>query len=78
MRETPVAQARPDYVLLFRVAAGAMVKHCALLSATPTAQDPDARMHPAYWGQAVVESWMGVWWRRRLVAAFACPSMMER
>jgi hypothetical protein len=28
----------------------------------------------AYWGRSVVESWMGSWWRRRLVAAFVWPA----
>jgi hypothetical protein len=27
----------------------------------------------AYWGRAVVESWMGPWWRRRLAAVFRFP-----
>lgn len=73
MCEPPVADARPGDVLLFRMAPGAVVKHCAVLSALPTAQDKDARMIHAYWGRAVVESWVGPWWRRRLAAAFTWP-----
>ena len=67
--ERPVQEARPGQVLLFRMASGAAVKHCAILSrcgATP-------RMIHAYWGRSVTESWMGDWWRRRLVACFDFP-----
>ena len=38
---------------------------------TGTGAEP--RMIHAYWGRAVVESWMGGWWRRRLVAVFGWP-----
>jgi NlpC/P60 family putative phage cell wall peptidase len=41
-------------------------KHCAIRSA-------DDRMIHAYWGRACVESWLGRWWRERLVAAFRFP-----
>jgi hypothetical protein len=27
----------------------------------------------AYWGRAVVQSWLGRWWRERLAAAFTWP-----
>jgi len=57
-------------VLLFRMAAGCPAKHCAVLSAV---EGPERRMIHAYWGRSVVESWMGPWWRRRLVAAFRWP-----
>ena len=59
-------------VLLFRMAAGAPAKHCAVLSAV---EGPEPRMIHAYWGRSVVESWMGAWWRRRLVAAFRWPEI---
>jgi len=62
--------ARPGDVLLFRMSAGCPVKHCAILSAH---DGPEPRMIHAYWGRSVVESWMGPWWRRRLVAAFRWP-----
>lgn len=67
--EIPPEQAIAGDVLLFRMAPGAPAKHCAILS------DPSGagRMIHAYWGRAVVESWMGRWWRTRLVAAFAFP-----
>lgn len=73
LHEIAPADARPGDVLLFRMAPGACAKHCAILSAAPTAQDADPRMIHAYWGRAVVESWAGPWWRRRLTAAFAWP-----
>ncbi|WP_396594213.1 NlpC/P60 family protein [Brevundimonas sp. R86498] len=61
---------RPGDVLLFRMAAGAPAKHCAILSAEGP---PEPRMIHAYWGRAVVESWMGAWWQRRLAAVFTWP-----
>ena len=67
-----LVEIRPDEVevgdvLLFRMVEGCPAKHCAILSAV---EGPEARMIHAYWGRAVVESWMGVWWTRRQVAAF--------
>ncbi len=75
LTEKPVTEAGVGDVLMFRMAAGCPVKHCAILS------DPDGaepRMIHAYWGRAVVESWMGVWWRRRLVAVFGWPTVEQR
>ena len=63
-----LAAARPGDVLLFRMAPDAPAKHCAILSAAD-------RMIHAYWGRACVESWLGRWWRARLVAAFRYPSI---
>lgn len=64
---------RPGDVLLFRMSPGACVKHCAIV-AERRAGDPEPRIIHAYWGRAVVESWLGPWWRRRLAAAFAFPN----
>ena len=72
--EVPPAMARAGDVLLFRMSAGCPVKHCAILSAR---DGPEWRMIHAYWGRSVVESWMGPWWRRRLVAAFRWPGTKE-
>lgn len=69
-----VEQARAGDVALFRMSAGAAVKHCAILS---DVGEPEWRMIHAYWGRAVVESWMGPWWRRRLAAVFRFPSTDE-
>lgn len=68
--EKPIGEMRSGDVLLFRMAEGAPVKHCAILSSV---ERPEPRMIHAYWGRAVVESWMGPWWMRRLTAAFAWP-----
>lgn len=70
--EIPVARAARGDVVLFRMAPGCPAKHCAILSET-TGAEP--RMIHAYWGRAVVESWMGPWWRARLVAAFRWPGV---
>lgn len=69
--EKPVEEMRPGDVLLFRMAEEAPAKHCAILSSV---EGPEPRMIHAYWGRAVVESWMGPWWLRRLTAVFAWPS----
>lgn len=63
----PVAKPVPGDVLVFRMAPGAVAKHCAILSA------PDRMIH-AYWGRACVESHLGRWWRERLTAAFQFPT----
>ena len=68
--EIPVGTARAGDVLLFRMSAGAPMKHCAILS---DVGGPEPRMIHAYWGRAVIESWMGPWWKRRLAAAFRWP-----
>lgn len=62
----------PGDVLLFRMSPDACVKHCAIVSASRPG-DPQPRIVHAYWGRAVVESWLGPWWRRRLAAAFSFP-----
>lgn len=72
LREKPIAEAVVGDVLLFRMAAGCPVKHCAILSDTA---GTESRMIHAYWGRAVVESWLGAWWRRRLVAVFGWPAL---
>ncbi|MBE7218574.1 MAG: C40 family peptidase [Caulobacteraceae bacterium] len=70
-RPTPLPAARPGDVLLFRMAPEACVKHCALLSETAG----EGRVIHAYWGRAVVESWLGPWWRRRLHSAWSFPEI---
>lgn len=73
--EVPVAAAQAGDVLLFRMSAGAPIKHCAILSAVAGEGGPEARIIHAYWARAVVESWLGPWWRRRLAAAFTWPAL---
>ena len=70
----PLAAAAPGDVVLFRMAPGACVKHCALLSVAPGV-DGEGRVLHAYWGRAVVESWLGPWWRARLHSAWAWPDL---
>lgn len=72
--EISVEAARPGDVLLFRMSPEAAIKHCAILSAD---DGPEPRMIHAYWGRAVVESWIGAWWRRRLAAVFRFPPVTE-
>lgn len=74
MVQVPLSAMRPGDVLLFRMSAGCAVKHCGILSEVGGAE---ARLIHAYWGRAVVESWMGPWWRKRLVAAFRFPMAKE-
>jgi NlpC/P60 family putative phage cell wall peptidase len=59
---------QPGDVLLFRMVAGAPVKHAAILVA------PERMIH-AYWGRAVVESRLGGFWRTRLAATFSFPGV---
>ena len=74
LKEIPLERASTGDVLLFRMAPGCPAKHCAIMSEGALVDGAEPRMIHAYWGRAVVESWMGTWWRRRLVAAFAWPS----
>ena len=73
--ELDPATAGPGDVVLFRVTPEALVKHCAILSAAPTLDEPQRRMIHAYWSRACVESWVGPWWSRRLSHAFAFPEL---
>lgn len=57
-------------VLVFRMSPGVPAKHCAILCGVA---GPEPRMIHAYWGRAVVESWMGPWWRSRVVGVFRFP-----
>jgi len=66
----PEGQMQVGDVLLFRMEEGAVAKHCGVLTALA---GPEPRMVHAYWARAVVESWMGRWWQRRLVGAFGWP-----
>jgi NlpC/P60 family putative phage cell wall peptidase len=66
----PTDDFQPGDVLLFRMSAGACVKHAAIVSA------PGKIIH-AYWGRACVESWLGPWWRRRIAFAFSFPNVSD-
>jgi NlpC/P60 family putative phage cell wall peptidase len=89
--QIPVREARAGDVLLFRMSAGVPVKHCGIVGSgwcggqTPstTSWSPlpsgggEMTLIHAYWGRAVIESWMGGWWTRRIAAAFAWPGTGE-
>lgn len=70
----PLDAVAPGDVLLFRMSPDACIKHCAIVSDVRPG-DPQPRIVHAYWGRAVVESWLGPWWRRRLAAAFSFPAV---
>ena len=69
-RLRPSNDVRPGDVLLFRMTAGAPVKHAAIASG------PERMVH-AYWGRAGVESWVVPWWRRRLAGVFSFPAVRD-
>ena len=68
--QIPVREARAGDVLLLRMSADAPIKHCGVLGSDEGAE---RTLIHAYWGRAVIESWMGSWWSRRVAAAFAWP-----
>ena len=70
MREIAPGMAREGDVLVFLIRSDGAARHCAIRS-------DEGRMIHAYWGRAVVESWMGEWWKRRLAAAFTWPQQEE-
>ena len=63
---TEVTDPAPGDVLLFRLKPGSPCKHVGVLAS------PDTLIH-AYWGRAVVESWLAPFWQRRLAHAFRFP-----
>lgn len=63
----PTLNPEPGDVLLFRMRAGSPCKHIGILSAH------DRLIH-AYWGRAVVESWLEPFWARRVAHAFCFPT----
>ena len=67
---TPIANdtIRPGDILLFRMAPNVPCKHIAILSA----QD---RIIHAYWGRAVVESYLVPYWTRRHAFSFSFPEI---
>lgn len=60
--------AKPGDVLLFRMMPNVPCKHIAILSA------PDRIIH-AYWGRAVVESFLVPYWTRRHAFSFSFPTI---
>jgi NlpC/P60 family putative phage cell wall peptidase len=64
----PRESARPGDILVFRLRAGAVAKHAAILSASD-------RMIHAQEGVPVAEVWLTPWWRRRIAGAFSFPGV---
>lgn len=64
--EVDPATASPGHVLVFRLRPGFAAKHAAIEVAA------DVIVH-AYEARGVVETPLGGWWRRHLVAAFVFP-----
>ncbi len=69
---------RPGDVVAFRMKPGAVAKHVAILSAGEGMNDSAAKIMHAYWGHAVVESWLGPFWKRAAVGVFRFPSIEEK
>lgn len=72
LREIPMGPKdvpRPGDVILFRMRAGSVAKHLGIV----TENAPMGAFVHAYFGHGVVESPLGVPWRRRIVARFEFP-----
>jgi len=67
MPELPTKEIAPGGLLLFRMRAGAVAKHCGIATA------PDRFIH-AYERTGVVEVPLDAAWRRRIAFAFLFPS----
>ena len=63
----PQPEPQPGDVLVFRLKPGSPCKHIGILSG-----NGDTVLH-AYWGRAVVESWLHPFWSRRIAASFSFP-----
>jgi NlpC/P60 family putative phage cell wall peptidase len=64
-----VTEARSGDLLIFRMRPRCPAKHVAILT-EGTVDDPRAKIVHAYWGHAVVQSWLQPVWRRHVVAVF--------
>ncbi len=71
-RPAALEAAEPGDVVVFRMHPGVSAKHAAILSVGGM-NSSGARIIHAYCGRAVVESWLGTYWRGRAVAAFRFP-----
>lgn len=61
---------QPGDVLLFRMHAASPCKHIGILSR-------EDRLIHAYWGRAVVESWLAPFWSHRVAFAFRFPPLLS-
>lgn len=64
----PTDAPQPGDVLLFRMRADSPCKHVGILA-------PRERLIHAYWGRAVVESWLHPFWARRQAYSFSFPPL---
>jgi NlpC/P60 family putative phage cell wall peptidase len=70
--EMAVEAAQAGDIIACQMHPGASVKHLAIMVAG-RAGDKTARIIHAYWGRAVVVSWLRPFWITRAVAAFSFP-----
>lgn len=70
MAAVPPGEARPGDVAVFRMRAGSVCKHLGILA--EDAHGAPTLIH-AYSGHGVVESALGMAWRRRMAAVFRLP-----
>ena len=68
--EIPLGASGRGDVLLFRMGAGCVAKHCAIQTA------PDAIIH-AYWGRCVCATRLVPWWTQRIAGAFSFPGLED-
>lgn len=68
MLEVPVTEMTPGALILFRMRAGAVAKHCGILTA------PDRFVH-AYERTGVIEEALTAAWRRRAAFVFLFPAV---
>lgn len=66
-----LCEARAGDVLVFRIKPGAVAKHAAILR--HDFGDPRAQIIHAYWGHAVVASWLRPFWHKQALSAFRFP-----
>jgi len=71
MAEIPIANTRTGDVILFRMRAGAIAKHCGILSG-------NNRFIHAYERTGVIEELLTVSWQRRVAFAFRFPDSAKR
>jgi len=64
------ANARPGDVIVFRLKAGLIAKHAAILTT------PSTIVH-AMEGATASEVPLGTWWRRRIAGAFSFPGVID-
>jgi NlpC/P60 family putative phage cell wall peptidase len=77
MIELDIADARTGDVILFRMRAGAIAKHCGILSGS----DRCGRLHRfihAYERTGVIEEHLTLAWQRRIAFAFRFPPSQKR